>query len=84
MRGRREIACASHRGFLICSRQNIERFAEFAGIDVAKRIQNKGKKAFHICCTEPVELIVVFGKGEGITCPATIIKRHGICMPRQH
>ncbi|MNZ68629.1 hypothetical protein D3C78_868990 [compost metagenome] len=54
-----------------------------AGVDVAYRIQNKGKEAFHIGSAQTVQLIVVFGQGERVARPAAFIIRHGVGVTRQ-
>ncbi len=58
-----EITCAGHRRFFICGSQNVQRLGQFARVDVAHRIQNKGEEAFHVGGAQAVELVVVLGQG---------------------
>jgi len=76
----REIFGASHGGLFIGRGEDIERFAQRADIHIAQRVENKGEEAFHVCCAQAVELVVVLGQGKGIARPAAIIKGNGIRM----
>ncbi len=78
-----EVARARHAGLFIGGRQHVQRLFQLRHIHVTQRIKNKGKKAFHVGGAEAVEFVVVFGQGERIARPATIIIGYGVGVAGQ-
>ena len=51
--------------------------------DITQCVEDKGEKTLHICCSQPVQLVVLLCQGEGIFAPAAFIKRDGIGVAAQ-
>ena len=79
----REVLSARHGGFFIGGGENVERLAQFADVDVAQRVENKGEEALHVGGAQAVELVVMLRQGKGIARPAPVVERHRVGVTRQ-